>query len=111
MMGMKTPCEEMFKEILPAIRALIVKDLVERHHLNQVEVAERLGITQPAVSQYLRSLRGTSRVRALRKRSDFMKSLRKLSDAVAAGKMRGVQIAKEYCNLCAMLRKKRATFE
>jgi predicted transcriptional regulator len=103
-MGMKPPCE-VFRDFLPAIRAILVKDLVERHHLSQVEVADRLGITQPAVSQYLRSLRGASRVRALLKRSDFMSSLRRLSDAIAAGEMGGDQIAREYCHLCAMLRK------
>ena len=104
---MKPPCEEIFKDVLPTIRAILVKDLVERHNLNQVEVAERLGITQPAVSQYLRSLRGTSRAGALLKRSDFMKSLRELSDAIAGGEMRGIQMAEKYCNLCAMLRKEK----
>ncbi len=104
---MKPPCEEIFKDVLPTIRAILVKDLVERHNLNQIEVAKRLGITQPAVSQYLRSLRGTSRAKALLKRSDFMKSLRELSDAIAVRGMRGIQIAEMYCNLCAILRKEK----
>lgn len=106
MINMRPPCEEIFKDVLPTIRAILVKDLVERHDLNQVEVARRLGITQPAVSQYLRSLRGTSRAEALLRRGDFMRSLRKLSDVIAEGEMRGIRVAEMYCNLCAMLRKK-----
>ena len=104
---MRPPCEEKFKNVLPTIRAILVKDLVERHGLNQVEVAKRLGITQPAVSQYLRSLRGTSHAKALLKRSDLMGSIRKLSDAIASGKARGIQMAEMYCNICEALRKGR----
>ena len=95
----------MVKDVLPTIRAILVKDLVERHNLNQVEVSNRLGITQPAVSQYLRSLRGTSRAETLLKRNDFMKSLRELSNAIAGGEMRGIRMAEMYCKLCGMLRK------
>ena len=103
---MKPPCEEIFKNVLPAIRAILVKDLVERHKLNQVEVAKSLGITQPAVSQYLRLLRGTSHAKALLKKSDLMKSIRKLSDAVASGKARGIRMAEMYCDICEILKLK-----
>jgi len=102
---MRPPCEEIFKEVLPAIRAILVKDLTERHGLNQVKVAKRLGITQPAVSQYLRSLRGTGHVEALLKRSDLMGAIRKLSDAIASGKARGIRMAEMYCEICMVLRK------
>ncbi len=102
---MRPPCEEISKNVLPAIRVILVKDLTDRHKLNQVEVAKRLGITQPAVSQYLRSLRGTSHTKALLKRSDLMKSIRKLSDAIASGKARGIRIAEMYCEICKVLRK------
>jgi predicted transcriptional regulator len=68
---MKSPCEEISKDLIPTARALLVKDLVERHNLSQVEIANRLVITQPAVSQYLRSLRGTSCTKVLLRMSDF----------------------------------------
>lgn len=104
---MKFTCEEISKEFLPTARAILVKDLVERHNLNQVEVADRLGITQPAVSQYLKLLRGTSRTKALLKKGDFMKSLMKLSDDIAARKVRGIQITEMYCKLCKMYWKRK----
>jgi len=104
---MKSPCEEISKDVIPTMRAILVKDLVERHNLNQVGVANRLGITQPAVSQYLGSLRGTSCAKALLRNGDFMKSLMKLSDDIAAGKVRGVQIAERYCKLCGMYWKRK----
>ena len=104
---MKSPCEEISKDLIPTARALLVKDLVERHNLSQVEIANRLGITQPAVSQYLRSLRGTSRTKVLLKMSDFMESLMRLSDDIAAGKVRGIKISEMYCKLCDIYRKRK----
>jgi hypothetical protein len=104
---MKSPCEEISKDLIPTARALLVKDLVERHNLSQVEIANRLGITQPAVSQYLRSLRGTSRTKVLLRMSDFMESLMKFSDDIAAGKVRGIKISEMYCKLCGVYRKRK----
>ncbi|MEM3391769.1 MAG: helix-turn-helix domain-containing protein [Archaeoglobaceae archaeon] len=47
----------MVKYILPAIRAMVAKELIERGYKIK-EVAEMLGLTQAAVSQYLASKRG-----------------------------------------------------
>jgi len=104
---MRPPCEEIFKEALPTIRAILVKDLVERHNLNQVEVARRLGITQPAVSQYLRSLRGAGRLKAFLKKRAFMRSLTEFSDAIAGEETKVTKLDRMYCDLCAMLKKKK----
>jgi hypothetical protein len=107
---MKPPCEEIFKDVLPTVRAILVRDLVERHNLSQVEVAKRLGITQPAVSQYLRSLRGASRAKALLRKSDFMKSIKKFSNAIASGEVRGIRLAEMYCEICGTLRREKISF-
>ena len=105
--NMKSPCEEISKDLIPTTRALLVKDLVERHNLSQVEVANKLGITQPAVSQYLRLLRGTSRTKVLLRMDDYMESLLGLSDDIAAGKVRGIKISEMYCKLCDIYRKRK----
>lgn len=95
---MRPPCEVVVKEVLPAIRALLVKELVERHHLSQVEVARKLGITQPAVSQYLRTLRGAGREGALLK--TIKKHVRGLADDIARGKLKRKQVIEHYCLIC-----------
>ena len=48
----------MVKNIFPAIRALIAKELMENLNRTQNETAHLMGITQPAISQYSRELRG-----------------------------------------------------
>ena len=51
-------CEDFVVEFLPAVKATIVKKLYNEHGMNQVTISEILGITQPAVSQYLSGARG-----------------------------------------------------
>ncbi len=55
---MKIACEIIVHEILPTLRAAIAKELITTHNLNQGEVARLLDVSQPAVSQYLRQIRG-----------------------------------------------------
>jgi hypothetical protein len=52
------PCEVAVKSVIPAIKALMAKELVEEHGLKQDQVAEILGISQSAVSKYSRKVRG-----------------------------------------------------
>ena len=95
---MRPPCEVAVKDVLPTVRAMLVKELIERHHLNQVEVAKKLGITQPAVSQYRRMLRGAGRGSKIRK--PIKKHIRKLADDIARGKLKQNQIIQRYCIIC-----------
>ena len=55
---LKPPCEFAVRYILPAIRFMIAKTLIEKYGFSQSAVAEILGVTQPAVSYYVRSRRG-----------------------------------------------------
>jgi predicted transcriptional regulator len=48
----------MVKQVLPVFRAMVAESLVERHGLTQTEAAERMGITQAAISQYVGEKRG-----------------------------------------------------
>jgi len=59
-MPMILPEELASKSVIPALRALIVKRLVEEHGMTQQEAAKRLGVTQPAVSKYLHHKRGAA---------------------------------------------------
>jgi len=54
------PEELASKSVIPAIRALVVKRLVEEHGMTQQEAAKLLGVTQPAVSKYLHEKRGAA---------------------------------------------------
>lgn len=53
----KTPCQQIVWDVLPAIRAALAAELV-RNGVSQQEVAKLLEIAPSAVSQYLSGKRG-----------------------------------------------------
>lgn len=99
---MRPPCEVAVKDVLPTVRAMLVKELIERHHLSQVEVAKKLGITQPAVSQYRRMLRGAGRNSKILK--PIKKHVQKLADDIARGKLKQKQLIQHYCIICKSIK-------
>ena len=56
---MLLPAEIEARASVPAIRALVARKLVKEHHMNQQDIAKALGLTQAAVSNYLRGRRGS----------------------------------------------------
>jgi len=52
------PSEIESKSLIPAVRAIIAKKLSSEHLLKEDEIAKILGITQAAVSNYVRGTRG-----------------------------------------------------
>lgn len=97
---MKPPCEVFVKRALPVIRSMLAKDLTERHQLSQTEIANRLGITQSAVSQYLGSVRGVGELKENLKEASLYSELEKISDEIAEGATRKAQIVNRYCEIC-----------
>lgn len=54
---MKTVFEIISQEVLPCVRAIVAKRMME-NGFSQKQVADKIGVSQPAVSQYKRDLRG-----------------------------------------------------
>lgn len=100
---MYVPCELMVLHVLPRIRALVAEELVNARGVSQVRVAEILGITQPAVSQYLRKARSKS-VRALEDDPKIGRELSRIAMIAADGK----DISTDVCRLCHKLRTSKA---
>lgn len=61
-MTVKIDCEESVWHILPLIRKEFASSLIEDHGLTQRKAAEKLGITESAVSQYISKKRGDTKV-------------------------------------------------
>jgi predicted transcriptional regulator len=55
---MLLPSEIETKTLIPAIRAIISRRLVNDYNMKEEDVAKLLGITQAAVSNYIRGTRG-----------------------------------------------------
>lgn len=59
---MKYEIEVIVEELLPAIRSIAATKLSEDYGYMQREIAEKLDITQPAVSQYLTNSRADQKI-------------------------------------------------
>ena len=55
---MLLPCEVGVKTILPAVKAIMARTIVEKHGLKEKETANILGLSQSAVSRYMNRGRG-----------------------------------------------------
>ena len=58
MRAMLLPAEIESKTLIPALRAIIAKKLAEDHNIREEEISKMLGVTQAAVSNYIRGTRG-----------------------------------------------------
>jgi predicted transcriptional regulator len=96
----------MMKESLPILRSLIVKDLIEKYHFSQVEVADRLGMTQAAISQYVSSKRGIKKTTKLEKSSNIKSMARQIAKDIAENKLSDFDATSRLCDLCLGHRKK-----
>lgn len=98
---MKIFCERIFSEVLPALRASIAYELSTKHGLTQVEIAEKLGLTQPAISQYVKGVRGR-KARMLLSNPSIRKLVKKLTDEIVAGK---ASLHEKLFEICSTVRK------
>ncbi|MDY6776785.1 MAG: transcriptional regulator [Candidatus Nanohaloarchaea archaeon] len=98
---MRLICETVVKDILPAVRSLIAKELQEDGY-TQTEIAGILGITQPAVSQYLSAARG-KKVQRIRDDEESYMMVQDLVEMLV-NDADEEEISEEFCNVCTRIR-------
>lgn len=94
---MKSPCEMVVWDVLPSIRAAVAEELVKRG-LAQKEVSKLLGITPPAVSQYVSKKRGYN----IEFGEEIKASISKLADDLMEKKVDSP--VDRICEICKMMR-------
>ncbi len=101
---MKPVCEVMVMEIFPGLRAILARSLMQKHGFSQKAAADRLGTTQPAVSQYMRQLRG-SKIKSLESSPRIVQMLEGVAKKAADGSLSPEDISGEFCSVCRFMRK------
>ena len=102
---MLMPCEVAVKSVVPAIKATLAKELIEMHGLRQQEVASLLGVTQAAVSQYARSVRGGAL--RIEKDNEVRMLTMEIVTLLANDRLPPMELAIKFCELCRTVRSKR----
>ena len=104
-MPMILPEELASKSVIPAIRALIVKRLVEEHDMTQQEAAKLLGVTQPAVSKYLHQKRGAAiRLGGIK---EIEQATNEIADMVSTHKAEPTDVMSKIEAACEYVRRNR----
>ena len=100
---MKLYCEAIALDVLPPLRSLIAKELLASG-LNQTQVAQHLRISQPAVSQYLRNIRG---IKELENDAEVKKELKNICGKLLDKNCPNLYKSKEFSMLCSIIMKKK----
>lgn len=95
---MRPPCEIVQRDFLPDLRASLSKKLKETG-LSQMEIAERIGLTQAAVSKYLQQ---KDKKRRIDHYIDVLAS--RLADGLRDNSISSAEVLKEVCGTCMTLR-------
>ena len=83
--------------LIPGIRRELAKTLLEKHNMNQKQISEILGITESAVSQYLKAKRGSE----LKFEKNDLELIKQAANRIIDQK---TETNKEIYNLCIKFR-------
>ncbi len=100
---MKPFCEIIVSDVLPAMRAVLANELSKTYGLSQVQISKKLGITQPAISQYRRELRG-QRAKVILSNEKIMDFIKKMAHDVALTEMDSKELHMQFCLICKKIR-------
>ncbi|HEX6377926.1 MAG TPA: helix-turn-helix domain-containing protein [Nitrososphaeraceae archaeon] len=102
---MLLPSEIESKLLIPAIRAILSKELVIEKGLKEEEVARMLGITQAAVSNYLRGTRGDNElISKLMSLSEIMNMIKEISNDLSTNRAYTAKTLSKFIGLCNYMR-------
>jgi hypothetical protein len=102
---MLLPSEIEAKSLIPAIRAILAKKLVYEYEMKEEVVAKVLGVTQAAISNYLRGTRGD--IELMNKLRSFMEVMRMTDDIardLASDKAYTPNTMAKFVELCNYMR-------
>jgi len=98
------PCEVAAKSIIPAVRALMARELLLKYDMKQNQVAEILGVSQSAVSKYYGKVRGNAvKIEDLK---DIQASVNTMITLLIKGKNQRTEALRLFCRICVAIREK-----
>ncbi len=96
-----TYCEIFTRYILPSIRALIAKKLINEYGYTQWSAAKRLGVSQALINHYIYGKRGAKLFKILESDEHFMGIVNDIARSIAMDK---AGVGEILCRLCIDLR-------
>lgn len=102
---MLLPSEIEAKSLIPAVRAILAKKLIKEYALKEEDVAKVLGITQAAVSNYVRGTRGdVELISKLESVREVMRMIDDISKDLSTNKAYTPNTLAKFIGLCNYMR-------
>lgn len=105
-MDLKPPCEISVRYVLPAVRFLLAKKLIEGYGFTQSHAARVLGVTQAAISHYVNVKRGGKWVDKLTGIEEVNDFVERYAKKLASGEAYSEDLDFALCDLCRTIRRK-----
>jgi|DewCreStandDraft_5_1066085.scaffolds.fasta_scaffold00002_594 predicted transcriptional regulator len=101
---MLLPCEVGVKTVLPAVKAAIARNFVEKHRMKEQQVAEILGLTQSAISRYTTKNRGN--LITIEDSPEVQLLIDQMTNMLLHEKSSQKEILELFCQTCKIIREK-----
>lgn len=92
-------CIRFVGDYLPVIKSMIAKKMMDDYKMSQNKIADVLEMTQPAISQYKRSLRG-NKFEILDNNQKVLDILEEITKQLAIGELSQEEKNTVYCRIC-----------
>ena len=95
------PAEIESRSLIPALRAILAKDLANKHDIREDEISKMLGVTQAAISNYIRGTRGDPKlIEKLLEDKQVAEMLDDISDSLSSDKAYTPSNLSKFIGLC-----------
>jgi len=101
---MELPCEHASRAVIPSIRAVVAKVMVEDFGLSRYTVAKLLDVTPAAITNYLKHKRGEKYVDEILNNEQLMKLVHEIAKTLIEGNgVRDIRVYTRYKNLVCQI--------
>ena len=98
---MLLPAEIESKSLIPALRAILAKNLAKKHLIHEDQISKMLGVTQAAVSNYIRGTRGDPKlIEKLLAEKQVSEMIVDISDNLASDRAYTPSSLSKFIGLC-----------
>ena len=98
---MLLPAEIESKTLIPALRAILAKTLAKKHEIREDQISKMLGVTQAAVSNYIRGTRGDPElIKKLVAETQVFEMISEISSDLASDRAYSPSSLSKFIGLC-----------
>ena len=98
---MLLPAEIESKSLIPALRAILARNLAKKHLIHEDQISKMLGVTQAAISNYIRGTRGDPKlIEKLMAEKQVSEMIIDISDNLASDRAYTPSSLSKFIGLC-----------